>query len=669
MADLPDPSDRLDSWKEIAGFLGRTVRTVQRWEKTEGLPVHRGGTAKRGSIVGSRKEIGEWWHRRRDTLEPTAVVSEREDSQRRRWLEPLLWLAGAAAVIVGLVVWLAPRNSRSSPDDPPLDAGSLRHVRLLASSTGEGRSIREIPLGAEPALVVASPVGERVYVGLTGERAVAVVDVASGKVIDRLAVSDRPDILAIGPDADRLYVGAPTGLTIVNLETRAMERIATDSGVRGLAVTAGGQRVWISLAQAGLRVLDVATGRMETRPTVGCPMQFASDARTGRLYVSYQCAGPGGSWGHDAIELIDEATRRSLVAKAGPPMVGHMLTLASGGSFLWADAHDGCSTRDYDQVGCPPGKGAVLHAFNADTLDPVTSVRIPSLTTQSTPVSFPDGTRLAVRAGGIHIVNAALGHVEERIDIPELAGIAFMADGSRLVATLRDRRALAVFPLSQAPDARQFNALAGYWPGDGTGNDLAGGTHPVAGSAPNFAPGRMGQAFRFDGQETDGLLSFGKRLEADAAIEVVTMAAWVKTMDAGTPRTLVDRSGGVGWRWWITAEGRPAFCLTAASGVLSCDGGGLVSTSAVAPGTWHHLAVARSETTLTLYIDGVVGAAAPLGDHAKQISVTYDDRFETRVGSAASGTGRFRGLIDELVLFRRVLSPDEIARVGKATQR
>ncbi len=33
--------DRLDSWKEIASYLKREVRTVQIWEKKEGLPVHR----------------------------------------------------------------------------------------------------------------------------------------------------------------------------------------------------------------------------------------------------------------------------------------------------------------------------------------------------------------------------------------------------------------------------------------------------------------------------------------------------------------------------------------------------------------------------------------------------------------------------------------------------
>ena len=37
----PVPDDRLDGWKEIASFLGRGVRTVQRWETALGLPVHR----------------------------------------------------------------------------------------------------------------------------------------------------------------------------------------------------------------------------------------------------------------------------------------------------------------------------------------------------------------------------------------------------------------------------------------------------------------------------------------------------------------------------------------------------------------------------------------------------------------------------------------------------
>ncbi len=42
--------DRLDSWKEIAAYLNRDVTTVQRWEKREGMPVHRHLHDRMGSV-------------------------------------------------------------------------------------------------------------------------------------------------------------------------------------------------------------------------------------------------------------------------------------------------------------------------------------------------------------------------------------------------------------------------------------------------------------------------------------------------------------------------------------------------------------------------------------------------------------------------------------------
>ncbi len=51
---------RLDSWKEIAAYLKRGVRTAQRWEATAQLPVHRIPTA-RGSVFAFRAELDAWW--------------------------------------------------------------------------------------------------------------------------------------------------------------------------------------------------------------------------------------------------------------------------------------------------------------------------------------------------------------------------------------------------------------------------------------------------------------------------------------------------------------------------------------------------------------------------------------------------------------------------------
>jgi len=50
----------LDSWKEVAAFLNRGVRTVQHWEKTEGLPVRRHQHMKRGSICAMPSELADW---------------------------------------------------------------------------------------------------------------------------------------------------------------------------------------------------------------------------------------------------------------------------------------------------------------------------------------------------------------------------------------------------------------------------------------------------------------------------------------------------------------------------------------------------------------------------------------------------------------------------------
>ncbi|HTB96360.1 MAG TPA: tetratricopeptide repeat protein [Terracidiphilus sp.] len=54
------PEQRLDSWKEIASYLKRDVTTVQRWEKREGMPVHRHLHDKRGSVYALPEELTLW---------------------------------------------------------------------------------------------------------------------------------------------------------------------------------------------------------------------------------------------------------------------------------------------------------------------------------------------------------------------------------------------------------------------------------------------------------------------------------------------------------------------------------------------------------------------------------------------------------------------------------
>ncbi len=66
---------RLDSWKDIAHYLNRNVRTVQRWEMREAMPVHRHCHDTGHSVYAYRQEIDAWRSNRSQEKRPTLRVS------------------------------------------------------------------------------------------------------------------------------------------------------------------------------------------------------------------------------------------------------------------------------------------------------------------------------------------------------------------------------------------------------------------------------------------------------------------------------------------------------------------------------------------------------------------------------------------------------------------
>jgi tetratricopeptide (TPR) repeat protein len=128
---------RLDSWKEIASYLRKSVRSVQRWEAEEGMPVHRHVHAKAGTVYAFASELDAWWKERGAILaeqngaveaelspvepvpapaEATIEVSPSHPRPSRR----AVWVAigfTAAVLAVGTIAWLS-RNGAG------LDAGS-----------------------------------------------------------------------------------------------------------------------------------------------------------------------------------------------------------------------------------------------------------------------------------------------------------------------------------------------------------------------------------------------------------------------------------------------------------------------------------------------------------------------------------------------------------------
>lgn len=52
--------DVLNSWKEVAVYLGRGVRTVQRWERDLNMPVRRPRGTVRSAVIAFKQELDEW---------------------------------------------------------------------------------------------------------------------------------------------------------------------------------------------------------------------------------------------------------------------------------------------------------------------------------------------------------------------------------------------------------------------------------------------------------------------------------------------------------------------------------------------------------------------------------------------------------------------------------
>ena len=63
-----ESGNRLESWKAIAAYFKRGTRTVQRWERLEGLPVHRLRHDQGSNVFAYKKELDTWWAGRESEL-------------------------------------------------------------------------------------------------------------------------------------------------------------------------------------------------------------------------------------------------------------------------------------------------------------------------------------------------------------------------------------------------------------------------------------------------------------------------------------------------------------------------------------------------------------------------------------------------------------------------
>jgi hypothetical protein len=646
------PGDRLEGWKQIAGYFNKDVRTVQLWEKKLGLPVqrHRGG-----GVWADPNQLKDW---DRDT-DPALKGVPAEKVQGPETLAPLVdappdrpknlpwkWLLGATSLLMlGALgtAWMS--GIRDSPPVPvPFSSD-----RLFARVAAEGGAIRHIPVGKFPVSVLLHPSRPDLYVLNQSSGNLSVIDADRLEARRPIPIGYLPKTMVLDPAGEYLYSGTQgQGLVRIDVRTGSREVFShdglTDGDIRGLAITADGKRLFLAMTFAGLKVMDLPEGTVRTISTVPAPSYLAIDPGGRYLFVSYQSGGPGGWPGHDTIEAIDLNRETPVGSFTRAPFVGGPLT---AGTTLWANGLDGC-TDNYaagDRSGCPVIPGRVLYIFRPQDRSLIKALGTP-LTEYLGPAAFtPDGLHVFTAGAPARVYHPS-GMIEEETyplqPSQRYQGSAFDVKRRRLYVA-DDAGSLDVIELPRAPCSASVPGLWNHWPGDGNPNDRKGMINAVTSGGLSYSPGLVGASFNL----SSGRIEVRSRKHTSMGFFSGRPGAilfWFKPFSNGGKLAYSGMDGGLaGW----TLESKPDGSLR-----LLMDGVTPITTGPLSPGSWHMVALVRTTSDITLLTDGRVAGSTQAPP-------------EGTVGATSVHWGPVPALIDEILFFEMPLSVQEVQETDR----
>lgn len=690
--DSPTPGvpsavlDRLDSWKEVAAYLKRDVRTVQRWEKRHGLPVHRLVNSERGPIYAFKSELDIWWREHSAYVEGLAgeadsadreVAAEespsKEDSaasahsapQRPKWM-PVAALVAVVVTAAATIYWLAAGRRAPIVASPRPEV-----LRLLVDATSEGREPDTIAVGKQPGQALLSPDERELFVLNHGDKSVSIIDTGERKVIVEIPVGHEPKSMALSPDGKWLYVATSTaGLVIIETTTRATSVVPTGE-VSSIALSPDGRWLFMAQVHEGLAKLDTESRKVTKIAALECPYAVALSPDGTRLYVNYQCSGPGGKPGRDVIEVFD--TRSGNVIRTWNqehelPNVGIHITAAPDGAFVWA-AGGGCGKDFTDHRGCAGEDVINFHVFRTADNAFVYTKAFPRDFGFNDVSFIPGDNQLLFGGDSLGVVDPVTHSVVERLPMSASARVAFTKDGTRAYVPLPSENQVAILRSTSKSCSPSATPQA-WWPADGTAADIKSSDTGALSGGAGYAAGKIGQAFALPGNGAKVTLTNPRSVFGGA----FTVAMWLKmdSVDDRRETSILHRMALNGpningFRLYITASGKVAFCIGGASG----DGCGSQSplsveaVQALQPNTWTHIAALKDGENVALYIDGVRQPATTSRAVAGQPVDPERDKSpaEVQLGAALGKSSSFRGKVDELQVFSQALTGQQISQL------
>ncbi len=230
----------------------------------------------------------------------------------------------------------------------------------------------------------------------------------------------------------------------------------------------------------------------------------------------------------------------------------------------------------------------------------------------------------------------------------------------------------AVFCVSSSAIADPTNCITppsgiiGWWPGDSNAVDIIGGHHGVFVNGPIYATGKVGPAFDFDGvanEVTNPVPALTNVLDS----YTIEFWAFPIASRASTPEDIAGVSGDQNQRYAIFPNNGKfgpagAGVSVGTNGVSVFEHASAYLASplvydAVING-WTHIAVAYSNRQPRLYLNGVLARTGLVSTHSSSPSTCF--------GEDSYGYGYYAGLLDEVSIYNRTLTPAEIGSIYSA---
>lgn len=227
------------------------------------------------------------------------------------------------------------------------------------------------------------------------------------------------------------------------------------------------------------------------------------------------------------------------------------------------------------------------------------------------------------------------------------------------------------------------SGLVAWWKAEGNALDSIGSNHGALSNSPTFVAGKVGQAFRFDGE--NDFVRVPHNPELDPGTNSFTIEGWIRTSTTNGLQVIASKyecgqncpPGGGSLIYFAVASGKLNGFIRDGDqgGPPQMDGGhSLYGNRVVADGLFHHVACVRDQSSgqLILYVDGVLDTNETLNAGGTGSIDDNDEEPDPLLIGAVFRGGQhnvwefFEGAIDELSLYRHALAPNDIAAIYTA---